>query len=334
MTADVYLKRIDDKLAQLAAKESQHGEICTDSIISTQKEILGKIQKLEDKAGGPVCQPLYSDMVKNAGTSNFKRVPMEKRNTNEVILVYSKEKESMTSETVRKAMQEKLKPSAMKVGIDKMRKVAGGGVAIELSNKGDATVLEEHIAKALPQLITKRPKKRWPHVVIYSVQMDIAKEELGTLIYQQNEDISNFMSEEDFNKQFIAKFTLGKHSAVYKNWVVEVSPTLQRRLINGNKINVEWSRCRIADFCPVLQCFKCLEYNHAAKDCPHNEPICSHCAENHVYKECPNRGKEPLCYNCKKGKNSNCKHNARDSSCPIYMRIKSNIAARTEYGPD
>ncbi|XP_023231130.1 uncharacterized protein LOC111631162 [Centruroides sculpturatus] len=229
-------------------------------------------------------------------------------------------------------MQSKLKPSSLRIGIDKLRKIGGGGIAIELGSKDEAAILERNIEEKVPELMTKRPKKRWPHMVIYSVQTDINREELPTLIYEQNDIINGQFTTEEFEKQFRIKFILGKRDSKYKNWVVEVSPDIRKTLLHLGKISIEWSRCRTADFCPVLQCFKCCEYNHTAKDCPHSTPKCSHCSGEHLYRECPNKETEPVCCNCRRDNALNYKHNARDSTCSINTRIKNNIMARIDYG--
>ncbi|XP_023221141.1 uncharacterized protein LOC111622914 [Centruroides sculpturatus] len=334
LAANDYAKSIDNKLSRMITKEDLTEVSTNESIINAQKEIIDKLQKIESRPRANVNVPSYSDIVKSDRSADYHRKSAKQNNTNEVILVYGRERESMTSDTVRKTIQKKLRPSTMRVGIDRLRKVAGGGIAIELSNNGDAALMEKYIAEAVPKLITKRPKKRWPHITIYSVNSDITKEDLGSLVFQQNENIGELMNEEEFRQQFRVKFVIGKRGLAYQNWVVEVSPGIRKTLIHQAKINIEWSRCRIADFCPILQCFKCTEYNHAAKDCPKQEPTCSHCSEHHLYKECPNRDRDPVCHNCKREKNSNHKHNARDPSCPMYTRIKNNIIARTDYGSD
>ncbi|XP_041975663.1 uncharacterized protein LOC121730611 [Aricia agestis] len=71
---------------------------------------------------------------------------------------------------------------------------------------------------------------------------------------------------------------------------------------------------------PVLQCFKCLLFNHSAKYC-FNEQACSKCAENHSYKECTSEALK--CKNC--GGN----HLAISKECPIKAsKIKKNISLR------
>ncbi|XP_023211417.1 uncharacterized protein LOC111614269 [Centruroides sculpturatus] len=265
------------------------------------------------------------------GNSNISH---KTNSSKEILLVYSKDKANNNSEVVRKLMNIKIKPSNMHIGIEKLRKVRGGGLAIELGTNRDVTVLEKTIEEQIPELVTRRPKKRWPHVAIYSVHNEITKKDLPKLIYQQNHIIYENLSEEEFIRQFRSKFVLGKKNATYINWIVETSPYVRKLLLNMEKVNVEWSRCRIVDFHPILQCFKCCGYHHSARDCSQSAYICSHCAGNHSFNECPNLENEPKCCNCLRNNIHNNQHNARDGFCPVKQRIKNFIVSRTEYGTE
>lgn len=59
---------------------------------------------------------------------------------------------------------------------------------------------------------------------------------------------------------------------------------------------------------PLLQCFKCLKFNHSAKAC-RGEQHCSSCAGRHSYKECD--VEEITCINCSGN------HLAISRECPI-----------------
>ncbi|XP_045451488.1 uncharacterized protein LOC123661922 [Melitaea cinxia] len=59
---------------------------------------------------------------------------------------------------------------------------------------------------------------------------------------------------------------------------------------------------------PLLQCFKCLKFNHSAKIC-RSEQVCSKCSENHSYKDCSSETLK--CTNCSGN------HLAISKDCPI-----------------
>ncbi|XP_023212011.1 uncharacterized protein LOC111614878 [Centruroides sculpturatus] len=304
-------------------------------LIEVQKAVLERLDRIEVKETQIDTQmPLYSEIVKNDSNKNYKRETQKSFSTKEVILVYNRDKYNTNSDVVRKMMQMKLKPSNMHIGIEKLRKVRGGGIAVELGNKRDAILLEKTIEEQIPELVTHRPKKKWPHIIIYSIHSDITKEELPILIYQQNQSISDNIKEKEFIRQLRIKFSTGKRNATYKNWVFVVSPFVRKLFLRMDKINIEWSRCRVVDFCPILQCFKCCGYNHSSRDCPQTYYTCSHCAGEHTYKDCPNFEYEPICCNCQHDHAGNHTHNARDGLRPMKQRIRKYIISRTEYGTD
>ncbi|XP_063392198.1 uncharacterized protein LOC134677667 [Cydia fagiglandana] len=72
---------------------------------------------------------------------------------------------------------------------------------------------------------------------------------------------------------------------------------------------------------PLLQCFKCFKFNHAAKVC-NGKQRCSICSGDHFYKEC-DRPNELCCANCSGP------HLAISKACPVklkkIMEKKTNI---------
>lgn len=87
------------------------------------------------------------------------------------------------------------------------------------------------------------------------------------------------------------------------------------------KLNVGWERCRIFDGTDIIQCYKCLGFNHKSIDCK-NEETCYKCHGNHKSGEC---SKEVIlkCVNCirinKKlnlGLDEN--HVTSNKECPVY----------------
>lgn len=62
---------------------------------------------------------------------------------------------------------------------------------------------------------------------------------------------------------------------------------------------------------PLLQCYKCLKFNHSAKVC-RSEQMCSSCAGQHSYKECD--VEEIVCINCSGH------HLAISRDCPIKQK--------------
>lgn len=68
-------------------------------------------------------------------------------------------------------------------------------------------------------------------------------------------------------------------------------------------------RCKVFKYIPpVLQCYKCMKFNHSAKYC-RNDQICSKCTGNHIFKDCTSDTLK--CNNCGGD------HVAISMKCPI-----------------
>ena len=58
------------------------------------------------------------------------------------------------------------------------------------------------------------------------------------------------------------------------------------------------------------QCYKCFSFDHLYQNCTANAK-CLHCSNEHMYKICPNKNKNPTCGNCKGP------HKSNSNNCPI-----------------
>lgn len=74
---------------------------------------------------------------------------------------------------------------------------------------------------------------------------------------------------------------------------------------------------------PVMQCYKCLKFNHTAKICK-NKQVCSKCAGEHSHKDCVSDDMNIKCSNCGGA------HLAISKLCPIKQaKVKASYAKVT-----
>ncbi|XP_023216732.1 uncharacterized protein LOC111619282 [Centruroides sculpturatus] len=302
-------------------------------ILENQISVKEKVEQLCTQNAMEIPpQKTYSAVLQSGKTINPLTRPQVLNANPEVLLLYENGEVSNCNK-LRKIIHDKIKPSQLRIGVDRMRNITGGGVAIELKKLDDANKLQQYIEEQIPEISVKKPKKRLPHISIYSVPTHVSREKLPFIIYRQNDTLSTNYSEEEFCDAFRIKFSMGGKGKDYINWVIQVKPTLRKQLLMLGKASIEWSKCRVSDFCPVLQCFHCCRYGHSTKSCSQPTPTCSHCSEEHTFKQCNNKEKPAVCCNYRQEKAENTTHNAQDGSCQVYKRIKSNIIKRTEYGP-
>lgn len=211
----------------------------------------------------------------------------------ENIVIVSKDKQN--SEETLNQVKSKINVGELGVSVDRVKKTQGGKVLIRCTNKEDSNTLERELKNKIgPSYNIQVPKKKLPKIKIVDVEDEIINieknSEVISMICKQND-----MNESDANKIEIKKKFKGKSK--YGMMIVEVDPKIHRMLLNKERINIGWSKCRVFDCISVLRCYKCCGYHHFAKDCQ-NETKCRKCAENHLEKDCNSQVKK--CVNCVK----------------------------------
>jgi len=219
-------------------------------------------------------------------------------------------------------------PKALKLGVTKLKNLANNALFVKCKSKTDRDILEMELGK-LNAVTVERPKRKLPTLLLMFVPKDVEDAAIKDTILQQN----NLTHIED--PVLNIKFTKRTFEDS-RNVVIEVSPNLRRESVALQKIKLYWSMCKVEDFVVVTRCLKCLGFGHTSRFCQ-NQLKCSHCAENHHWKECgkqhPNR-----CANCLKAntyihddsKKINTNHRVFSKECPRMRRIESIIISKTD----
>ncbi|XP_023214383.1 uncharacterized protein LOC111617305 [Centruroides sculpturatus] len=247
----------------------------------------------------------------------------------EVILV-DPESEEDDAERTKQKLKKKINPKKMGIGIQSVRKLRRGGVAIEVATTEEREKLRKAI-ETKAGLKTKVPSRRKPRVVLYGVATDITKDEITECLYEQNEIIKTNMTAEEFSNNTEVKFQFGNKNKNTTNWVLETTPTIRKLMIQIKKTNLGWTRCGVDDYIAVTQCYQCCKIGHIAKDCTEKGPTCSQCGLDHKFKDCSRRDKTE-CVNCKREKLKVLNHNACSKQCPLIQRIRKILIDKTDYG--
>ena len=238
--------------------------------------------------------------------------------------------EKDASQKVREIVRETFKDQRLSLKIKGVRDVRKGGIIIETAEKGSSQAIVGGL-KSHPDLIVRNTGSRQPRLFIYDVPRAMADEEIFECIRGQNLE---GVSKDDFSKEFKLLFKTGPRegNSLTCHWVVEVSPTLRKKLIDRPRIYVDWTSCRIRDYASVTRCWKCQSFGHPEKYCRQDKPTCGHCStEGHETKNCSHLAEAPKCTNCKRfGKPYG--HSAKDANCPAYLRALENEIGRTDFG--
>ena len=161
-----------------------------------------------------------------------------------------------------------------------------------------------------------------PFVIIRGIEKGLTVSEIENLVKTQNKELNL-----DDVKVCFRKSGGGN---LLENVVCRVGPTEYGKIMRVGRLFVSMRAVAVEDFCPVLQCYKCLRYGHMAKNCV-NRLTCSHCAGNHKKFECPNLAGSAVCAVCKDNKKTEIGHGAMDSICPIRLLKEEVVKRRINY---
>ncbi|XP_069701528.1 uncharacterized protein [Periplaneta americana] len=183
---------------------------------------------------------------------------------------------TMNPDNMKQLIRETVDHKALKVEVNKMKKLSNNTLFVECNNSTDCDTLEKKLTK-INALSIERPKKKLPAILLKFVPRHIDDAEVKDLILQQNNltHLENPVIDIKFTK---AKFEDSRHL------VMQVSPNIRRELLALQRIKLKWSMCRVEDFTIITRCLKCLRYGHTSKYC-NNKQTCSYCAEEHSWKD-------------------------------------------------
>jgi len=257
-----------------------------------------------------------------------------------VIVIKQMAEQKLNPEQLKKKIKQRINPISMKIGIQDVRPISGDGLLIECPNQKECETLKDHINKEFKTLSASVPIKKFPRVIITDIEEDIESDSLIRTIEEQNPKINEILRNK--NNSITYKFFIKSRTANRKHVVLEVSPAIYEVLVNEQKVNIGWLRCNVRKFVSVTRCFKCLGFNHTAKNeerCLKRQ-FCSLCSGEHKHNECQSQANHKTCINCVKFNERlrnprlkvNTNHGALDPNCPCLQYQLNLIESKTDYG--
>lgn len=215
------------------------------------------------------------------------------------------------SSAMCKAVLSSIRPAESGIKIDRVIKGKSKSVRI-VAARDDLDKLQPMLDKI--GMDVRRVDKLNPRLIVRDIPVDINKQHFIKDLIKQNLDGVN---EEDV--KLVYWFPAKNRQST--SAVVEVSPGVRSKLLNQARVYLGWSSCRVADHVRVLQCYKCLNFGHVAKDCRAASDVCGHCCGEHESRLCPNKASIRKCHNCVSAKIVAVDHSAFDTfACPILQR--------------
>lgn len=306
-------------LQQLQDQNMQLKEDCG----QLKKDLVDTTKKYEDmKNRGP---PLLIASGMEKGAVSYANVVK-----NEPVIIVKPKKDQNSRDTKRE-IRRKVNPNG--INISKFRQGSNGTVIIGTENSKHMDSLKNQLSKEMgSDYEVVVPTKKRPKVKVVNINSsDVNVSDEDKSIIDQLVGGNDLVQDQGFYMRIVKK-TENKYKKV--DLIIEVDPRTHSRILTQERIKIGWSSARVFNHISILQCYKCMGYNHYAKDC-NSEVTCSQCGGDHFYKQCKTPGVK--CCNCdrrnKRNKNSslNTGHSALDRTCPCRIDITQETSRRIDY---
>lgn len=236
------------------------------------------------------------------------------------IPIIVKPKEKQGDKKTKEELNKKVDPSNLKITNIESRK--NGTVFIQTENDEEREKIKNAIQNEMSgdyEIKIPNPKD----LIVDIKYMSFKYSELEIIEKMKKQNV--FLK--DSNMKIIKTYEYKRNDRIIYNAKIATDSQTYTKLINEQKVNIGWERCKVIDGTDVLQCFKCKGFNHLAKECKNNE-TCFKCHGNHKYNECKNEA-ITKCINCKRVNNKlnmglDVDHLTNDRNCPVYQNKLKN----------
>lgn len=223
----------------------------------------------------------------------------------------------------------------------RVQTVSNNKVRVEFDNVQQRDAALEKL-QHVPSLASEASRRRRPLVILKGIEKEATSADDFTgginVIKRQNPEVASVAMRPDD-----IKFRFRRHNRkdTLVNVVLEVSPDVRLRMLEGGRVNIGHQRVRVQDFSPFVQCFRCLDFGHVQTKCTAKVCRCSHCAgTNHNVRDCVHQedASKKKCFNCvahnlKTGRQVDVHHSATSAKdCPRIRTMIERISGRIDYG--
>lgn len=233
---------------------------------------------------------------------------------------------NQNSDKTKEIIKDKINP--IENQISGIRKAAKGAVVIECKDKKATELLKTSVVKNLGDgYKVELPKKRKPKFKICGMSDRLTDDQIIEFLIKQNEYLKT-ESELKVVKTIEVKdrFRNSKFQSI-----IEADPESYKKIMEVEKVYVNWDSCKVFDHVNVIRCYKCWGFNHYSKECT-REIACKFCAEKHESASCSSLIHK--CVNCSYYVQTmkmqlNVNHHAFSADCKVlerkYMEEKRKI---------
>lgn len=291
-----------------------------------EKELEDKRRQLQECQNVAINEPklggrTYADAVVSGSDEARENVPC--------LLI--KPKTQQTSSKTKGELQTKINPGKISAGVNMVKELKNGTVILKCNSSGATQRMKSEARAALGDRYTiSETRLLAPSIQISNISKGMIEAELVDAVRSQNE----FLNGDDELKLKTLKNTRDGKS---RYAVLQCNRSCFRKIMAAGKINVGFNKCPVYENFNLIRCYKCCRFNHIARDCVSEEPVCSKCTGPHSSVGCAEPSRK--CANCtyfnsKFGCKFDTQHDATDRSCSVYLQKLKVFRQRINYSVD
>lgn len=214
-------------------------------------------------------------------------------------------------------------------GINEIKSLSNGGVLLKCNTNEEVALIEQQLKEKEGENYTMKEANNGGRnrVKVVGMTKKYENEELALLIKKQH------LSENDYVR--VLKVYEDKNTRRDSfNAIIEFDTATAENVPNMKPFSIAWDMCNTYSYIRINRCFKCLGFNHQAKDCK-NKIACSKCGGAHKVEDCSSD--EMACVNCmeyvkKSNENIDTKHHAFAYKCWCRQQIVNKLMNKTNIG--
>lgn len=324
------LEAIENKYDERIKKLDEAQKVCQINV-NEIKKIYGKINDQQDK-NQEICntiekqtKTLQEEIKKTVIDTSVKTNKMsfseivkgksmlpDESKQNPIII---KPKEKQTVNKTKEDLNKKVNPSNFKiVNIEQRR---NGSIVIQSENNEEREKIKEVLQNEMSgSYEIKVPHQKEMKIKLTGMTFKFTEDEIIEKLKRQNE----ILSESEI--EIIKLFEYKRNGQIIYNGILKIDKDSYIKVMDAQKLNIGWEKCRVFEGTDIIQCYKCMGYNHKSKECKFEE-VCYKCHGNHKSKECTNSILNK-CINCVRvnkrlnlGLEEN--HTSTNRECPVYQ---------------
>lgn len=213
--------------------------------------------------------------------------------------------------------------------VNRVRNIANGGIAIELSSKSEVTKLKYDATVSLGQnYVVSIPEKNLPKIKVFGLRESYTPQQIAQSLREKNQQIF------DENSTIHVVHCFSNKKKTLHGFKFETDSLAFQKILAARRLSILWKNCLARECIDVERCYNCWGFYHKSKNCT-SKICCGKCGAEHSSEVCTATSES--CVNCKmaneKFKNEvDTNHGSSSNDCMVYKHQVELRKKRIDYG--